>query len=329
MSAAASLKTFEDQLNGASALTPGVLENPAVDFLRKAVNAPSLPEVEKMIQEGVLRHNMLNKIELKVADVTRELDDEPRHFLFPDILVTVNANIPTALIGPAGSGKSTVVEQVAKALELKFYLQNSVSGSHELSGYLDAHGKYNSTTFRTAFENGGAFFIDEVDTSDAGALKWLNGALANGHAMFPDKPDPVNRHPKFRAIIAANTYGTGADRMYVGANQLDASTLDRFVFFDFGYDEKLETALAGNVDWATRVQELRKAAFAEKARIVISPRASIYGAKLLFAGWKQELVEERVVWKGIDPELKKRIIERASGVKTDAELKEVTKKKRK
>jgi cobaltochelatase CobS len=329
MSGFAALKTIEDSLKGATALTPAqTIENPAVDFLRKAINAPSLEETKKLIKEEIISMNMLNKIELKVGDVTKTLDDEPRHFLFPEILVTVNANIPTALIGPAGSGKSTVVEQVAKALDFKFFLQNAVTGTHELAGYLDAHGKYNTTTFRKAFEEGGVFFIDEVDTSDPGALKWLNSALANGHAMFPDKPDPVNRHGKFRAIIAANTFGTGADRMYVGANQLDASTLDRFVFFDFGYDEKLELALSGNIDWAKKVQELRAAALVEKARIVISPRASIHGAKLLAVGWKQEVVEERVIWKGIDPELKKRIVDRANGVKTDAELKATTKKRK-
>lgn len=303
------------------------VDNPAVDYLRKAVNAPSIPEVKKMIQEEIIHMNMLNKIELTVGDVKTELKDEPRHFLFPEILQTVNANVPTALIGPAGSGKSTVGEQIADALDFKFYLQNAVTGTHELAGYMDANGKYNTTTFRQAFENGGLLFIDEVDTSDPGALKWANSALANGRAMFPDKPDPVNRHAKFRVMIAANTFGTGADRMYVGANQLDASTLDRFVFFDFGYDEKLETALAGNIDWAKRVQELRAAAMTEKARIVISPRASINGAKLLAAGWKQELVEERVIWKGIDGELKKRILDRVAGIKTDAELKD--KKKRK
>jgi MoxR-like ATPase len=322
MSGFAALNNVERDLAGVKPI-----DADSMMHLRKALNAPSLEETKKLIQEEIINMNMLNKIELKNAEVTTKLKDEPRHFLFPDILVTVNANIPTALIGPAGSGKSTVVEQVADALDFKFYLQNSVSGAHELSGYLDAHGKYNTTTFRTAFENGGVFFIDEVDTSDAGALKWLNSALANGHAMFPDKPDPVNRHPKFRAIIAANTFGTGADRMYVGANQLDASTLDRFVFFDFGYDEKLETALSGNVDWAKRVQELRAAALTEKARIVISPRASIHGAKLLAAGWKQELVEERVIWKGIDPELKRRIIDRASGKLTQAELDAAAKEK--
>jgi hypothetical protein len=32
----------------------------------------------------------------------------------------------------------------------------------------------------------------------------------------------------FVCIAAANTFGTGADRQYVGRNQLDESTLDRF-----------------------------------------------------------------------------------------------------
>ena len=323
MSGFAALNKFEQELNDVQPIS-----GDAMMHLRKALNAPSLDETKKLIQEEIIKMNMLNKIELTTPTEVKLLDDEVRHYLFPEILTTVNANIPTALIGPAGSGKSTVVEQIAKALEFKYYLQNAVTGTHELAGYMDAHGKYNTTTFRRAFEEGGVFFIDEVDTSDPGALKWLNSALANGHAMFPDKPDPVNRHPRFRAVIAANTFGTGADRMYVGANQLDASTLDRFVFFEFGYDEKLEVALSGNIDWVKKVQELRAAALTEKARIVISPRASINGAKLLAAGWKQEVVEERVIWKGIDPELKKRIVDRANGVKSEKELKDVAKKRK-
>lgn len=313
--------------------TPEVFAPPPVDLIgpdmRRALGAISKDEARALFVEEIINHNYLNKIELKTDTVTKELSDTPRHYLFPEILTTINANIPTALIGPAGSGKSTLSEQIAEALDLKYYLQNAVSGAHELSGYMDAHGKYHPTTFRHAFEHGGLFFIDEVDTSDAGAVKWLNTALANGHAMFPDKAEPVLRHAKFRSVIAANTFGTGADRMYVGANQLDASTLDRFVFFDFGYDEKLETLLSGNPEWTTRVQDLRAAAFVEKARIVISPRASIYGAKLLAAGWKQGIVEERIIWKGIDPELKKRILDRSAGVKTGAELSAVTKKKKK
>lgn len=288
------------------------------EFLRAALNTASLPEIYNMIRDEIASYNMM-KIELKRGDHVVVLDEEPRHYLFKDILDAVDVGIHVALIGPAGSGKSTVVEQIAKALGKKYYLQNSVSGTHEVAGYMDAYGKYQSTPFRSAFERGGVILIDEVDTSDPGSLKWLNTALANKHAVFPDKEDPVLQHPDFRMVIAANTFGSGADRIYVGANQLDASTLDRFVFFDFGYDEKMETVLSGNPDWAKRVQTLRKAADKERARVVISPRATITGAKLLKMEWSQDTVEERLIWKGMDPDLKNRILETARTIKLHEE----------
>lgn len=281
----------------------------SLEFMREGLNVPDRGEVLRMIQDQILSYNVLNKIIITKPDgVETKLDEVPRHYLFPEILETIDADIPTALIGPAGSGKSTVLEQVAKALDKKFYLQNSVQGAHELTGYMDAYGKYQISTFRMAFEFGGLLFVDEVDTSDPGALKWLNTAIANGYAMFPDKTDPVLRHRDFRIAIAANTFGNGADRIYVGANQLDASTLDRFIFFDFRYDNKLEILVSGNVVWAERVQAIREAAIKERARVVISPRASINGAKMLARGWDQKKVEDRVIWKGMDPEMKERIL---------------------
>lgn len=281
--------------------------------LRQALDTASLPEIKALIQKEIVDYTFMKHISLvKDGAPPVVLSETTRHFLFKDILECVHAGIPAALIGPAGSGKSTVSEQIAEALKLSCYLQNSVGGTHELSGYKDAHGNYHGTAFRTAYENGGLLFLDEVDTSDPGALKWLNTAIANGVASFPDKSDPVKRHPDFRIVIAANTFGNGADRLYVGANQLDASTLDRFCFFDFKYDEKLEKVLAGNVAWSDRVQKLRAAAGAEKARVVISPRASIHGARLLAIGWDKQIVEERTIWKGMDVELRKRIEKKAA-----------------
>lgn len=278
-----------------------------LDSLRKAINSPTIPEVKEMIQREIIEFNLMNKIELKQDDRVRTLKDIPRHYLFKDVLEAVNVGIHVALVGPAGSGKSTLCHQIADALEKRYFLQNAVTGTHELSGYMDAYGKYHSTAFRAAFEKGGLILVDEADSSDAGALKWMNTALANGYAMFPDREEPVLCNKDFRIAIAANTFGTGADRIYVGANQLDASTLDRFVFFDFRYDEKLEVALSGNTRWAQYVQALRRAAIKEKARVVISPRASINGAKLLHIGWKHDTVEDRVIWKGMDKELRERI----------------------
>ena len=115
---------------------------------------------------------------------------------------------------------------------------------------------------------------------------------------FPDKR--VSRHPDFRVVAAANTFGTGADRQYVGRNQLDAASLDRFAFLEWGYDEALERSLAGNDAWVDRVQKVRKAVSTLKIRHVVSPRASIQGASLLAAGMAQSAVESAVLFRGLD-----------------------------
>lgn len=304
---------FVKSEDGQRTVPPTTEEVPELVQLRHAIDAPSRAEVRQLVIDELIKNNTLNRIEIKLGDKPpRELSDKPRHKLFPEILTAVEADLPVALIGPAGAGKSTVGLQISEALDLKFYLQNGVTGTHELAGYMDAQGRYVTTTFRTAFEFGGLMMVDEADTSDPGAFKWVNTAIAQGYAMFPDQPDPVYRHKDFRIIMGANTYGTGADRIYVGANQLDASTLDRFVFFDFEYDERMEMILAGNQKWVTRVQRIRRGAMKEKARVVISPRASINGARLLDRGWSQSKVEERVIWKGMDPELKERILKQAA-----------------
>jgi hypothetical protein len=134
----------------------------------------------------------------------------------------------------------------------------------------------------------------------------VNALLANGYCSFPD--GIKQRSENFRCICACNTYGRGADRQYVGRNQLDAATLDRFAVVDFDYDHELERTIAGNDAWVRKVQRYRERAFKLQMRVVISPRASIFGAKLLAAGTPEKLVEELVVWKGVSPEIKSKIM---------------------
>jgi hypothetical protein len=75
----------------------------------------------------------------------------------------------------------------------------------------------------------------------------------------------------FHIMAAANTYGTGADALYVGRNQLDAATLDRFYVVEMDYDRKLEAKLAPKevCEWAWK---LRERAAAAKLRRVVSTR---------------------------------------------------------
>ena len=148
------------------------------------------------------------------------------------------------LIGPAGSGKNVIVSQVADALGQHMYYTNNASNEYKLTGFIDAGGTYRSTEFYKAFTNGGIFFLDEIDNSDPSSLIVINSALANGYMAFPH--ETIDRHPDFKMVAAANTWGKGASLEHVGRNALDASTLDRFDNIYVDYDTDLESALYPN-----------------------------------------------------------------------------------
>lgn len=236
---------------------------------------------------------------------------ERSHKALPDVLLMVAAGASPFLVGPAGSGKTTLAEQVATCLNRPFYMASRVTSEYKLVGFTDANGHVVRTQFREAYEHGGVFLFDEVDASDADALTAFNAALAGKQADFPD--GMVQRHPDFCAIAAGNTFGRGADRQYVGRNQLDAATLDRFQVYEVDYDEQLEVELCGNAEWAAYVQKVRAAIEAEKVRHVVSPRASIAGAKLLAAGMDRVKVAEACVWKGLDAAQRARVTARMGG----------------
>ena len=254
------------------------------------------------------------RLEIKKDGIVKDLGEKPRHKQMPELLRKMACGIPAMLIGPAGSGKTTAAEMVAEALDIAFYIQGATTGAHELLGFVDAHGRYQTTPFRQAFEFGGAICLDEIDGGDASAILTINAALANCYMAYPDRPEPVKRHADFRVVACANTYGHGADRQYVGRNQLDAATLDRFAKIHWRYDEKLERAIAGNDKWVDRVQKLRAAAEAEKVRIIISPRASLFGAREMVGGATQAECEDAYIFAGIDADTRSRIERRAKEI---------------
>lgn len=241
----------------------------------------------------------------------RVVEGKGRHFRFPELLKALKAHQNVFLCGPAGSGKTTAAKQCALKLkfkempEQKFYFTGAISNEYKLLGYMDANGRYVSTEFRKAYENGGVFLFDEVDASFPQPLLAFNAALSGDQMDFPD--GTVKKHKDFYCIATANTYGSGASRQYVGRNQLDAAFLDRFVFIDWPYDEELEKNMTDNAEWAEFVQKVRHAI--DKlgigkmgVRHIVSHRATENGAALLEAGIDRRRVEEMVIWKGLERE---------------------------
>lgn len=228
-------------------------------------------EVEKIISEEKKKLNLptVHIINLHGEEIGRT-DAEHFHEKFEEILSLVNMDEPVMLIGPAGSGKNYSIAQVSKALNKHMYYTNNASNEFKLTGFIDAGGNYRDTEFYKAFKNGGVFFLDEIDNSDPSALIVINSALANGYMAFPH--ETIDRHPDFRMVAAANTWGRGSDFQYVGRNALDASTLDRFdnVFFD--YDMALEEKLYPNDSVLDFMWAFRDAV--EKSRIphIVSTR---------------------------------------------------------
>lgn len=166
----------------------------------------------------------------------------------PDVIDIAKAGFNPMMVGPMGTGKSFMAEQVADALsvgirEISLTPQTSKS---DLFGYMSASGSYVPSALYEWWTNpdGGVFHCDEFDNGHASIMAGINAISAKLR-----KPDtaafdfPCGRVPKGKGrhvlVASANTYGRGPDRQYL-RQQLDAATTDRFEMVPVEYDELLE-----------------------------------------------------------------------------------------
>ena len=217
---------------------------------------------------------------------------------FANILKLVAAHENVYLYGPAGSGKNTIAEQIAEALGVEFYYQNTLVTKFDVSGYKNAQGEYEETAFYKAWKNGGLFFADELDNSTAEAIIALNAALANGYYTFPNSGEKVAKHPDFYCIAAGNTNGQGATEEYCGRYQMDESSRDRFAFIEIGYNEKIEESICGgHLDILEFVRDLRSVTKSLQIKLICGYRAISRLAK--FYDMDTKFVLDSFIFKGI------------------------------
>jgi len=226
-------------------------------------------EVVKTALDGF--HGGTAKVAVQINGQETKTFDGVAHKLLPEMLQWAGSirrnglRYNIALIGDAGTGKSTLAAQTAKALDLRFGYLNCSGGVGEsrLLGRMtpnisDGTEHYTSTPLVDFYTNGGVFCLDEMDGLDSNVLLSLNGMIENGFWTRPDG-QTVERHRDFLAVATMNTFGTGASRIFTGRSQLDGSSLDRWKQLECDYDNGLEIALCGVKGLAERIHQVRAA----------------------------------------------------------------------
>lgn len=197
----------------------------------------------KLESELIENFGIVPKVtEIRIPEREPWKTTEILHEKFDAILSMLLDGESIYLCGPAGTGKSYIAQQAAKALGLDYYCANAVTDEVQLTGFVDANGRYHETEFFKAFSKGGVFLLDELDASIPDVLVMLNNALANGYFPFPC--GRVSAHHDFHCIAAGNTFGTGADDVYTGRSVIDAATTDRFAMIIVDYDRRIEVGMA-------------------------------------------------------------------------------------
>ena len=236
----------------------------------------------------------------------------PVHSCFRDVLAEFAIGENVALIGPAGSGKTSGIKLAADILGLNYYSHGAVYSKGETMGYLDAKGDRAITAlYRWATDpNGGVLNMDEMDSSLPKALTPLHEVLDNRRIEFAGGVE-VFLTDKHLAAACMNTCGHGGNRQYSARNNLDDATLDRFVAVEMGYDSKFEKAIFGYAhqdefterrrEWIDEVQLTRQAVENLSKEHVVSMRATRRGVSAIEAGQKLSAArKKRFLYSGLD-----------------------------
>lgn len=280
----------------------------ALQVLLGAINKPATPvidraEVRKIVEEIVSEKGVVTlKIERKDVPAI-EIDNA--HHMLSTLIQYASKGRHTYLYGPAGSGKSTAAQQAAKALGRAYYYISLTPQTPEsrLMGYMDAHGKYIRTPFREAYEHGGVFNIEEADNGGGNLQTALNSAFENGHCAFPDQL--VKRHADFVVVATGNTCGRGASPQFPERRPFDQAFAKRFTYLYWGYDEKLEKAIALSINpnagvWIKWMKDLRRWIEQSRAVLVASPRETYRIVEDFANNMPKDIVLNGALWNGND-----------------------------
>ena len=171
-----------------------------------------------------------------------------------DVIVwLMNSSDPLYVFGPTGSGKTSLVKQLAARLNYPVF---EITGHSRLEfpdlvGHLSVRNgnmEFQYGPLSLAMRFGGLFILNEIDLLEPSTATGLNGILDGEPLCIAENGgELITPHPMFRFAATANTNG-GSDEtgLYQGTLRQNLAFLDRFWLCEVGYPAKdaEETLLA-------------------------------------------------------------------------------------
>lgn len=158
----------------------------------------------------------------------------PDGYLIPEyaekIAKGIMAGKVTCLLeGPAGTGKSTIVDIVANMVHAPVVAKINCTNALDefvLGKFMPKEGTAGEIVFvqseiADAIEKGGWTVFEEINMAQASKLAFLNSLLDGNKMVRLDNGKVIKRHPNFRLFATMNPG-------YAGTRELNASLRDRF-----------------------------------------------------------------------------------------------------
>ncbi|OAD82830.1 hypothetical protein ATN89_17250 [Comamonas thiooxydans] len=227
------------------------------------------------------------------------------HYVFNvDVLKTlslgIELNIPSYLWGHAGTGKSTIWEQICARTQrpmIRVQHTANMEEEHVVGGWRLRDGKtiFELGMLPLAMKNGWLYLADEYDFARPEVLS-LYQAVLEGKPLIIKEADPENRvifpHPNFRFAATGNTNGQGDETgLYQGTVVQNAANYERFGIVEHMpyMDEGQEATVVAAAAKCNLVDAKKLVSFAtairkefDSARLSnpISPRSLIAAARI-------------------------------------------------
>lgn len=214
------------------------MSNRTTVSIAKLFGVPGIPEKHK-IEINKERTHFVPKVEDEYQFRKELLSD-----LLAWYMLSRDSREGMLLTGPTGSGKSSVIKQIAARMNLP--VQHAVGHARmeldELIGtktIMDGDIVWEDGPLTTALRYGHIFLLDEFDLIDPGVITGLNGVVEGSALVLgANGGEVVEPHQDFRFVITGNTNGAGdANGLYQGTLQQNAAMMDRVWVVEVGYPD--------------------------------------------------------------------------------------------